>query len=575
MKKCLLSLLAAMSAICLYAYEPSIKDIDIRVTLSADGTAHIVEVWDVVVAKGTEWYLVRSNLGDIKIQNLAVHDESGTEYTNIGSWEVDRSLEWKTNKCGLNSTGSGFEICWGVGSYGPHVFTVSYDFTNSVKSLNDYDMLHLQFISDELSSPPQHARLCLSAPVALGEDNSRIWAFGYNGTINWQDDGTVVAESTEAFDYESSMILLLRFDKGIFESQSVQDRDFEAVLKRAKEGSFYPDDEPEPWYYSLLGFLMFIGLGWLCVWRPIKSFLSGMGLGSSTDRKRIKDIFGVRKLPKEFEWSRDLPFDGDIFETYYIASHLKGTDSGSYTVVSAMLLRMIMHRVIEMRTDADGKNEFYFDENASIDYMNTAERQLLIILDEASGKDGILQEQEFKSWANSHESKIRSFVKEIKSQVVDNFKASHLIGGRSSYDTLQLTARGNEEALNALRFRQFLQDFTLVSERYSVEVALWGDYLIMASVFGIADKVAAEMKTMAPNLNAFSSLPVSNLSDLVIFSDSFGRITRSAYRLASTPSYSSGGGYSGGGRSSGGFGGHSSYGGGGGFSGGGHGGGSR
>ena len=83
-----------MSAICLYAYEPSIKDIDIRVTLSADGTAHIVEVWDVVVAKGTEWYLVRSNLGDIKIQNLAVHDESGTEYTNIGSWEVDRSLEF-------------------------------------------------------------------------------------------------------------------------------------------------------------------------------------------------------------------------------------------------------------------------------------------------------------------------------------------------------------------------------------------------------------------------------------------------------------------------------------------------
>ena len=327
MKKCLLSLLAAMSAICLYAYEPSIKDIDIRVTLSADGTAHIVEVWDVVVAKGTEWYLVRSNLGDIKIQNLAVHDESGTEYTNIGSWEVDRSLEWKTNKCGLNATGSGFEICWGVGSYGPHVFTVSYDFTNSVKSLNDYDMLHLQFISDELSSPPQHARLSLSAPVALGEDNSRIWAFGYNGTINWQDDGTVVAESTEAFDYESSMILLLRFDKGIFESQSVQDRDFEAVLKRAKEGSFYPDDEPEPWYYSLLGFLMFIGLGWLCVWRPIKSFLSGMGLGSSTDRKRIKDIFGVRKLPKEFEWSRDIPFDGDIFETYYVASHLKGTDS--------------------------------------------------------------------------------------------------------------------------------------------------------------------------------------------------------------------------------------------------------
>ena len=575
MKKCLLSLLAAMSAFCLYAYEPSIKDIDIRVTLSSDGTAHIVEVWDVVVAKGTEWYLVRNNLGDINIKNLAVQDETGTEFTDIGSWDVDRSLEWKTHKCGLNSTSSGYEICWGVGSYGPHTFTVSYDFTNAVKSLNDYDMLHLQFISDELSSSPSHARLVLSAPVALGEDNSRIWGFGYNGTINWQDDGTVVAESSEAFDYGSSMILLLRFDKGIFESQSVQDRDFEAVLSRAQEGSFYPDEEPEPWYYSVLGFLMFIGLCWLCVWKPIKSFLSGIGLGSTTDRKRIKDIFGVRKLPTTFDWSRELPFGGDIFETYYIASHLKGTDSGSYTVVSAMILRMIMHRVIPMRTDANGKNEFYFDENASIDYMDDAERQLLIILDEASGKDGILQEQEFKSWANSHESKVRSFISAIKRQVVDNFRASHLLGGRTSYESLQLSTEGNTAAMNALRFRQFLRDFTIVNERYSVEVALWGDYLVMASVFGIADKVAAEMKTMAPNLKAFNALPVSNLSDLVIFSDSLGRITRSAYRVASTPSYSGGGGYSGGGRSSGGYGGHSSYGGGGGFSGGGHGGGSR
>ena len=31
-------------------------DIDIRVTLSPDGSARIVEVWDVVVTSGTEWF---------------------------------------------------------------------------------------------------------------------------------------------------------------------------------------------------------------------------------------------------------------------------------------------------------------------------------------------------------------------------------------------------------------------------------------------------------------------------------------------------------------------------------------
>ena len=572
MKKLFLILLALLPAFCLYAYEPKVNDVNIHVSLSEDGTARIVEIWDVVVASGTEWYLVRENLGDIKIQNLAVHDETGTEFRNTGSWDVDRSLAQKAGQCGLHSTGSGYEICWGVGSYGPHVFTVSYDMTNAVKSLNDYDMLHMQFISDELSSPPAHASLTLSAPVALGEENSRIWAFGYEGTINWQEDGTVLAESTKSFIYDSSMILLLRFDKGIFNSESVREKDFEEVLKKAQEGSFYPDENDDPWYYSLLGFLMVLGMLWLFVWRPIKSFFKSMGI--SGGRKRIKDIFGVKRLPSSFDWVRDLPFNGDIFRTYYIASHVKGYDSGSYTVVSAMILRMIMHRVIEMRTDVNGKREFYFDENASIDYMDTAERHLLSILDQASGQDGILQEQEFKIWANSHESKVKSFVSAIKREVTDSFSAANMIGGRSSYESLQLNDKGKRAAMDALGFRQFLRDFTLVNERYSVEVALWGDYLVMASVFGIADKVAAEMKTMAPNLQNYIKMPVSDLTSVVVFSDSFGRITRSAYISATTPSYS-GGSYSGGGRSSGGFGGHSSYGGGGGFSGGGHGGGSR
>ena len=574
MKKLLAAAWTLLSASFLWAAEPSINDIDIKVTLSPDGTAHIVEVWDVVVASGTEWYLVRENLGDMRISNLSVSDEKGRQFIDEGSWNVDRSIEQKAGRCGLHSTGSGYEICWGVGSYGPHKFTVGYDLSNSVKSLNDYDMLHIQFIGDNLSSSPAHARLVLEAPERLSDENSLIWAFGFEGTINWQKDGTVLAESTSALGHEDSMILLLRFNKGIFESESVQERDFSEVLKKAQEGSYYPDGEDDPWYVTLLGFLFACGMFWLFFIKPVKWFLGLLGLSKRSDRKRIKDIFGVKRLPASLEWNRDIPFKGDIFETYYVASHIKGVDDGSYTVVSAMLLKMIMNHVIEMRLGEKGRNEFYFNDSASLDYMDDAERALLVLLKDSSGADGILQEKEFNRWADSHQSKVRNFVEGIKRQVVDNFRADHLIGGRSSYESLQLSTEGNQLAMKALGFKQFLKDFTLVSERYSIEVALWENYLIMAAVFGMANKVAKEMNAMAPNFKSFVSVPISQFSNLVIFSDAMSRATRSAYLRAITPSSS--GSYGGGGSSSSrGYGGYSSRGGGGGFSGGGHGGGSR
>ena len=571
MKKFFLTLLAAMSAFCLYAYDPSIKDISIQVTLAENGTAHIVEVWDVVVASGTEWYLVRNNLGDIDILNLAVKDEAGNEFTNIGVWDVDRTLEQKTLKCGLHSTGDGYEICWGVGSYGPHVFTVSYDMTNAVKSLNDYDMLHLQLISDRLSSPPDHVSLELKAPVPLGEDNSRIWAFGYEGKIDWQPDGSVKAESSEPFISESSMIVLMRFDKGIFESSSVRDKDFSSVLDKALDGSFYPDESEDSLIFTILGIIIFLGTAFVFVLIPILSLLRALGLINNTDRRRIKGIFGVRRLPKKPEWERALPFGGDIYETYYIASHLKGVDDNKFTVLSSMILKMIMNGTIVRHADAKGKNEFYFS-GEKAEGMCTAENKLLAVLKEASGRDGVLQEKEFKKWAGSHVSKIRELITSIKVQVLENFRTDEMTEGMGGYSVLELNEKGRSAALQALGFRQFLKDFTLVNERYPSEVHLWKDYLVMASLFGIAGKVAEEMKAMAPNLRDYSMLPVKDLSDLVVFTDTLGRIARNSYVSYSSPSSR---GSSGGGRSSGGFGGFSSFGGGGGFSGGGSGGGSR
>ena len=112
MRRFLAFIVAAMAAtFAATAFEPAIRDIDILVSLTRDGSAEITERWDVCVADGTEWYLVRYNLGDIRIEDFSVSDETGLLYENTEKWDVDWSLKQKTGKCGIVHTGKGDELC--------------------------------------------------------------------------------------------------------------------------------------------------------------------------------------------------------------------------------------------------------------------------------------------------------------------------------------------------------------------------------------------------------------------------------------------------------------------------------
>lgn len=230
-----------------------------------------------------------------------------------------------------------------------------------------------------------------------------------------------------------------------------------------------------------------------------------------------------------------------------------------------------------MGRDSAGKKIFSFNDSVSKENLSPSENDLLNLLKKASGTDNVLQEKEFKNWsqASSHAREVKRWVTSMREEVrcsLDQDGYVQTVSPRN-YERLSFNDEGQQQAMKSLSFRQYLKDFTLVNERYAPEVTLWGKYLMVAALFGMADKVAKDMKNLAPNaVVGVPTMPVGDLSDVIVFTNVFRNSARSAYALASAPS---GGGYSGGGGSRGGFGGHSSFGGGGGFSGGGHGGGSR
>ena len=179
------------------------------------------------------------------------------------------------------------------------------------------------------------------------------------------------------------------------------------------------------------------------------------------------------------------------------------------------------------------------------------------MMQEASGSDGILQDKEFSRWSRRHTSRVEKWT---KTQETDAKAALQADGFMPAGDNF--SPDGQQQARNVFGFRKFLQDFTLVDERFSQEVAVWNDYLVFGALYGIADKVARELKDIDPKIFEQTVYRDPMTARQVIF------MTRQMSTAITNAHVRSG-------QSAGGFGGSASFGGGGGFHGGGFGGGAR
>ena len=555
---------ALVSTFAVFAREQKVRDVDITVTLIRNGNAVIHERWDVNTGDEiTEWYLPRENLGDIEIRDFTVYSDD-QKLSDDGEWDVDRSRKQKAGRYGIVHKRSGVELCWGVGEYGDHVYEPIYVMTNAVKTLNDYDMLHMQFVTDELAAPPQHVRVRVRVAgqgenefVQLDTTNCRIWGFGFNGTAAFED-GSVVYESTEPFGYYSSVISLIRFEKGIFNSPSVQDRSFDDALATAMsgadfgEGNSSEEDDTASEIASFFTMLVMYLLG-------RKAVRKSMGKVTKRDKKKVLGMD-----PALVTWCRDIPFDGDLVASDYTLTRL-GEDRKKNAIASAEILRMIYKGYLDVRKDANGKVEITFAESKSDkEPVDSAASDLRSMMLEASGSDGVLQDKEFSTWSRKNYRRLYNWTEKIQTMGISNLRSKGWMDIGKRY-----TASGQQEARKLLGFREFLKDFTLTGERNVIEVHLWQEYLVFGALLGVADQVAKQLKDIDPVLfEKAVGYDYGTFNSVLYNMDTLSRAITNARSSYVSSTFS-------GGSSSGGFGGHTSFGGGGGFSGGGHGGGGR
>ena len=499
---------------------PYLKDLNIHVVLSKNGDARITETRQMSIdSEGTECYIVIGNLNGSEVSDLTVSDETGLTFTNTGSWDIDRSRSWKEGKCGIVTKHNGYELCWGLGESGERTYTTSYTVTRLLKGFDDADGFNYMFVSQGVSPLPDHVKLTIVPEDTLRftTENTGVWGFR----------------------------VMCRFNKGMFEPADVRSGSFDSLKEQAFEGSDYKNDDE--WTAEDTIILLLLVLGFLIV--PIVALAWYI----------IYVWRARRKVNKDLMWYRDIPMNGNLQQANDMLNAYKYFNTDYNNLLSACILKLINLGgiTIEQHLNEKGKNV----QNFVIHDLKDAENQPLLlrkvhqIFQKAAGSDTILEPKELKSFMKSN----------YNQSITDSFiNTLHTKTGLSSYkDRL-------DEVRQVFGLKKYLKEFSLIDERHVQEVSLWKDYMIYATLFGIADQVIKDMKQINPeyfNMDQVANQMADDMTLPMIYSTMHSSTTRAAMSKAEREAAREA-------RTSG-HGGHSSWGGGGGFSGGGFGGGVR
>lgn len=541
--------------------------LDIRVVISKNGDARIVETRQMTIDdKGTECYIGLGNMSPSTVQDLSVCDETGRKFENIGTWDVDRTRSEKTGQCGIVNKSNGvIELCWGLGDSGERTYVTSYTITSLVRGYPDANAIRHVFLDQSVTPKPEHAKITIAGEdttLVFTPDDCGLWGFRFKGDMRFED-GKMIAETTEPMNSEAALFVMAKFPKEML-NPTIQDTDdtFEHKKQLAFEGSDYGDGIEEPSFFddllSIIGAIAIlvagaIGLGGL--WLLFKKWFAAY------KRKRHE------KWAQTVDYFKSVPLEGNLQQANEMLNAFSYSKTPDYKrLVSATVLQLINEGAFSvqpvMTETGEMQNRFMVKELSMDKDLSPLAFKMHDIFKHAAGANQVLDPKELESFMRDKNNKklVRSFIDLLCShRDVSYFKDK------------------KDEMSEVYGFKRFLNDFTLANERHLTETKLWRDYIIWATLFGNAEQVVKDMKTINPEFFKMDEV-ASQLSDRVALpavDSSFlmiteGLLNERALQRQKSQSYASK--RSSSTRSSGG-GGHSSWGGGGGgFSGGGGGG---
>lgn len=541
----MLMLLLTLPAIVAGAH--SLYQLTIDVTVTKSGDFIITEKREMgITDQGTEGFIKVYNLKDgSEVKDVHVTDETGTEYKELGrDWDVDASRTYKTNKCGLVKVDAGYEVCWGIGDSGDRTYYVTYTVTNQLRSYTESDGFNFMFY--EADNPIARKAAVIirhEDSIPLNKSNAHIWAFQYKGNIFFKDSCIVAEMEPGTMVSSKGIVILAEFKKGLFTpAESVSNTFLKALKEKAFEGSDYNLEDTvgapgttsydggaykpykKPWYKDVYDDLK----GYL--WGFLAIFGLYGGITANTARKNRKEkqrLFGNTKADIDV-WSRELPYNGDLCHSNAVLKLIDKKAADNQNCIQAFIMRMISLKLISIQPSADHESsELYITPPAPAcpyptnDIAGMFMYELQKLMFAAAGVDHKLQPQEMSDYVRVN-------------PVSHRAQVNYMQGLLDSFGITNLSQLSRDDVVQVFGLKKFLQEFTLSSERTMGEVGLWKEYLVHATLFGIAKQVRKDMIATWPDVNRIEGLTMQLAEETDYYAHTMALSTLSALNYVKT-----------------------------------------
>ena len=508
----------------------------INVRINKDGSADIESIMDFEPSKGTEYFVPVNNLGKSEIVNFKVSEiKNGKEvpYESLESWNTKKTREEKAKKSGVVKTDKGYELCFGFGEYQRKTFILRYRVTNFIKLLKDSDMIYWQFVNKGLSAAPGEVKLTITkGEGSFDNTNSKIWAFGNKGTIEFSD-GKIVFNSLTGLTSSNYVTVLVQLNKGDITSGETIDKDFSYYKDLAFKGSDYTkkaDKKSSNKIFYVAGGII------VAIVVLVKIFVK-------------KKSNGYQKGDFKGEYYRDIP-EKEWWKLSDILEDI-GFD-GQESIIRAYFLKWIQEKILIPVTEEKGlifkKDTLALKIKSGFnnDFEEKVERKLFAMFAGAAGADGILQENEFSDYLEDTDNQEEfESIEEDLEELSNEYASKNDLFEKSSKGKYSHTysEKGKEFTAKLVKNYNYLKDFSLLSEREISEIKVWKNLLIYATLYDVADEVEKQLKKLSPEFLRNIDMDVESLHTAVIYSNAFSNDFVDAYSRSVEEASDGGGGF--------------------------------